>query len=198
MTNIPYSLGKKIETCKRGPIYTDKPWKRPTQDMYNIWLTELNKYSTPVDTNMYVCGKFIENIEETWDIDIILSDPLLSENDTDKLLKIRDFMIYAMQIGHDLDLFIDMKCYIPYKEDGTFWYSPDDYIENGNMNCKIMSVFTDTIVNNKTLRREQNIITSKELTTDLYLIEREVPSKKHIERIQNNINYYEPVFVKRI
>jgi hypothetical protein len=108
MTNVPYSLGKKIETCKRGPIYTDKPWKRPTQDMYNIWLTELNKYSTPVDTNMYVCGKFIENQEETWDIDIILSDPLLSENDIDKLLKIRDFMIYAMQIGHDLDLFIDM------------------------------------------------------------------------------------------
>ena len=84
------------------------------------------------------------------------------------------------------------------KEDGTFWYSPDDYIENGIMNCKMVSVFTDTIVNNKTLRHEQNIITSKELATDLYLIEREVPSKKHIERIQNNINYYEPVFIKRI
>lgn len=184
---------------KKGPVYTTRRWKRPTVEQFEKWLTCFKQYihDNSIEINVYVCGNFISKIEDTWDIDIILSHRNLWSFTKNQNLAVRDLMIYGMQLGHDeFNILIDMQCYFPNPElDNDFWFSPDEYLRRGQkIHSKKMNVFKDVYYcGEKTYEYETE--KTEKIEEDLYIISFECPSDKLIERIKRGVKHVRPVMV---
>jgi hypothetical protein len=177
-------------------VETTTPWKQPTVDVFEKWLEKFKLYIHvhSIEIDVYVCGKFIEKIEDTWDIDVILSHRNLWSFDKEQILKIRDLMIYGMQMGHDeFSILVDLQCYLPNPDLWRgFWYSAEDYLRNGRIQAKKMLVFMDEYFNDEKINEYENV---SELEENCYIITVDCPSDKHVQRIQNGEKYSRPVLL---
>jgi hypothetical protein len=144
-----------------------------------------------ININVYVCGKFIENPELTWDIDIILSHKDIRKFTLLELIKVRDLMIYGMQLGFDkFNLLIDMACYLPLDDKGTFWYSSEDYLKYGRIKSQVLYVFDKIYQDGEII---QNFSTqSEQICENMFLVSKVSPSEKHINRIKQGMMYKQP------
>jgi len=182
---------------RKGKVTSHKRWNRPNQYLFNKWLTHIKRYieRNNILIDVYVCGKFLENPELTWDIDIILTHKDISEFDIIKLFKIRDLMNYGMQLGFDkYNILIDMACYLPLNEQGKFWYSVEDFKKNGRIRSNVLYTFdkiyqNGEIIQDFTTQPDTSVI---QLGTDLFLVSKLSPSEKHISRINDGIQYKKP------
>jgi hypothetical protein len=109
MTFKPGVVGK----CdlKKGIVTTTHYWERPVTKKFDEWVILVREYINmhSIKVNMYVCGKYLENPNLTWDVDVVLSYP----GEIDYVL-IRNLMNYGMQLGFDkFDMLVDMAFYIP-------------------------------------------------------------------------------------
>ena len=182
---------------RKGKVTSHKRWDRPDQYLFNQWLTHIKRYieRNNIDIDVYVCGKFLENPELTWDIDVILTHKNISDFDIIKLLKIRDLMNYGMQLGFDkYNILIDMACYLPLNEHGKFWYSVEDFKKYGRIRTNVLYTFDKVyqngeIIQDFTTQPDTSVI---QLGTDLFLVSKLSPSEKHIGRINDGIEYKKP------
>lgn len=132
MTFKPGVVGK----CdlKKGIVTTTHYWERPVTKKFDEWVILVREYINmhSIKVNMYVCGKYLENPNLTWDVDVVLSYP----GEIDYVL-IRNLMNYGMQLGFDkFDMLVDMAFYIPFDKEGTFWYSSEDYKNTEQLNVR--------------------------------------------------------------
>ena len=192
MTLSPYEYDEIYQDFSyiKGPIKVYKAWERPHEVRFKAWCKDIEEYiiQNKIDIEIYVCGKYIEDKEKTWDIDIIATkknDPTYSE-----LMVIRDLMIYSMNLGHDqYNILIDMQYYYYNKLIDNFWYSSSMFKKNGVITSIILQVYKN-VYKNGTLLYDSN---GEKLMDNLYKVEKESPSIKHIERISNGIYYKEPI-----
>lgn len=188
MTFKPLSTG----ACKfrKGCVTTNTSWEQPTNAKFNDWVSLVKEYieMRDIQVNMYVCGKFIENPKLTWDVDVILSHP--SEMD---YTKIRDLMNYGMQLGFDkYNMFVDMAFYIPFGDDGVFWYSAEEYEKYGKIKTKTLYTFDKVEYDGKIIREFD---ACEEVTEGLFVVTKMSPSEKHINRLQNGVVYMKPILI---
>ena len=182
---------------KKGRVTSHKRWDRPKQHLFNQWLTHIKRYieKNNITIDVYVCGKFLENPELTWDIDVILTHKDISNFDIIKLLKIADLMNYGMQLGFDkFNILIDMACYLPLNEQGKFWYSVEDFQKNGKIRSNVLYTF-DKIYQNGEIIQDFNTQPNTsviQLGDNLFLVNKLSPSEKHISRIKDGIEYKKP------
>tara|TARA_R110000824_G_scaffold169850_1_gene347023 strand:+ start:51 stop:650 length:600 start_codon:yes stop_codon:yes gene_type:complete len=182
---------------KKGRVTSHKRWDRPKQHLFNQWLTHIKRYieKNNITIDVYVCGKFLENPELTWDIDVILTHKDISNFDIIKLLKIADLMNYGMQLGFDkFNILIDMACYLPLNEQGKFWYSVEDFQKNGKIRSNVLYTF-DKIYQNGEIIQDFNTQPNTsviQLGDNLFLVNKSSPSEKHISRIKDGIEYKKP------
>ena len=130
---------------RKGNVRASQWWGRPTMDKFYKWVVIVKQYihKNNINVNMYVCGKFVEKIEDTWDVDVILSHPKARNYTKHELLKIRDLMNYGMQLGFDkFNMLMDMVFYLPFDKDGNFWYSVEEYIKNGKIKSECPVSYT--------------------------------------------------------
>jgi hypothetical protein len=178
-------------------VTSHKRWDRPKQHLFNQWLTHIKRYieKNNITIDVYVCGKFLENPELTWDIDVILTHKDISNFDIIKLLKIADLMNYGMQLGFDkFNILIDMACYLPLNEQGKFWYSVEDFQKNGKIRSNVLYTF-DKIYQNGEIIQDFNTQPNTsviQLGDNLFLVNKLSPSEKHISRIKDGIEYKKP------
>lgn len=195
MTHKPPN-SKKVY-LRKGPVTTTNTWDRPTTILFDKWIECMKNYIKhhKINMDMYVCGKFLENPSETWDIDIILTHSNIRYFTLHELKKVRDIMIYGMQIGFDkFNLLIDMACYLPFNNNGNFWYSCDDFLKNGRIYSHVLYLFDRIEQDNKIIQdfnKEKNTHVNK-ICDDLFLVSKLSPSEKHIERIKHGNVYTEP------
>lgn len=182
---------------KKGKVTSHKRWDRPNQELFNQWLTYIKRYieKNNITIDVFVCGKFLENPELTWDIDIILTHKDISNFDIIKLLKICDLMNYGMQLGFDkFNILIDMACYLPLNEQGKFWYSVEDFQKNGRIRSNVLYTF-DKIYQNGVIIQDFNTQPDTsviQLGDNLFIVSKLSPSEKHISRIKDGIEYKKP------
>jgi len=182
---------------RKGVITTSKLWNQPDVNFFHIWISMIKRYikDHQIIIDLYVCGKFLENPKLTWDIDIILSHKDIKKFNITQLKKIRDLMNYGMQLGFDkFNLLIDMACYIPFDEQGTFWYSAESYKKYGKIRSQILYTFDKIYQNNKTIQdfTTQPNTSVTQICENLFLVTKTSPSEKHIKRINEGIMYCEP------
>jgi len=182
---------------RKGKVTSHRRWDRPNQKLFNKWLTHIKYYieRNSINIDVYVCGKFLENPELTWDIDVILTHKDIREFDLIKLFKIRDLMNYGMQLGFDkYNILIDMTCYLPLNERGKFWYSVEDFKKNGRIRSNVLYTFDKIYQNGKIIQdfTSQPDTSVIQLGTDLFLVNKLSPSEKHIGRINDGIEYKKP------
>lgn len=182
---------------KKGPITTSNVWNKPTVEPFHVWIQMIKKYIAEheITIDMYVCGKFLENRELTWDIDIILSHRDIKKFTLPELTKVRDLMIYGMQLGFDkFNLLIDMACYIPFDDQGTFWYSSEDYLKYGRIRSQVLYVFDKIYQNGEIIQdfNTQSDTSIKRICEDMFLVSKVTPSEKHINRIKEGTMYKQP------
>lgn len=182
---------------KKGVVTSHRSWDRPNLYFFNAWIKYIKEYIKKHDIviDVYVCGKFIENPELTWDIDIILSHKDLRNYDIIKLMKIRDLMNYGMQLGFDkFNILVDMACYLPFNNQGKFWYSVEDFKKNGRIHSSVLYTF-DKIHQNGAIIQDfttQPETYTRQLCDNLFIVTKISPSDKHINRIKNGIEYKKP------
>jgi len=185
---------------KKGIVTSHKKWDRPNIELFNTWITHIKRYikNHNITVNVYVCGKFLENSELTWDIDIILSHKDIRNYDIIKLMKIRDLMNYGMQLGFDkFNLLIDMACYLPLNDQGKFWYSVEDFKKHGRIHSSVLYTFNkvyqnDEIIQDFTTQPDTSV---RQLCDNLFLVTKISPSDKHINRIKDGIEYMKPQII---
>ena len=144
MTLSPYEYDEIYQDFSyiKGPIKVYKAWERPHEVRFKAWCKDIEEYiiQNKIDIEIYVCGKYIEDKEKTWDIDIIATkkdDPTDSE-----LIKIRDLMIYSMNLGHDkYNMLIDMQYYYYNEKINNFWYSSRMFKKYGLITSTILEVY---------------------------------------------------------
>ena len=184
---------------RKGKVHATRWWERPTREKFSEWVDIVKKYirTHNINVNMYVCGKFVEKIEDTWDVDVILSYPKARNYTEEELIKIRDLMNYGMQLGFDrFDMLIDMAFYLPFDEAGNFWYSVDNYIRNGIIQSQVMHSFDKIIVNgevshNLSMENDRCV----EILKGLFITSKSSPSEKHIKRVNEGIYYRKPILL---
>lgn len=184
---------------RKGNVRASQWWERPTIDKFYKWVVIVKQYihENNINVNMYVCGKFLENIEDTWDVDVILSHPKARNYTKHELLKIRDLMNYGMQLGFDkFNMLMDMVFYLPFDKDGNFWYSVEEYIKNGKIKSECLYSF-DKITINGTINQDLNESYDSciEIVKGLFIVMKTSPSDKHIKRINEGIYYREPILI---
>jgi hypothetical protein len=196
MTRTPRGKERPDFSYRRGPVYTTKPWTQPTVEKFEQWLVRFKEYirNHAIEIDVYLCGKFIEKIEDTWDIDIILSHRNLWSFSEREVLVIRDLMIYGMQLGHDeFGILVDMQCYLPNPVIGNgFWYSADDYLRHGQIETQKLDISIDEYFHGEKVSEYEN---AHKVAENLYLVTVECPSNKHVERIRNGQKYARPVLL---
>jgi len=193
MTFKPYPNTRLV----KGVITTNNTWDRPDHGKFNEWIKVVSTYIriNEIPIEMYVCGKFIENPSQTWDIDVILTHPKIRTFTDTQLIKIRDFMIYGMQTGFDrFNMLIDMACYLPYDTNGNFWYSSEDYQKYGRIRTQVLYVFDKiyqdgVVIQDFNMKHETMV---KKVCESLFLVTKLSPSQKHIDRITNGSMYAQP------
>lgn len=184
---------------RKGNVRASQWWERPTIDKFYKWVVIVKQYihENNINVNMYVCGKFLENIEDTWDVDVILSHPKARNYTKHELLKIRDLMNYGMQLGFDkFNMLMDVVFYLPFDKDGNFWYSVEEYIKNGKIKSECLYSF-DKITINGTINQDLNESYDSciEIVKGLFIVMKTSPSDKHIKRINEGIYYREPILI---
>tara|TARA_B110001452_G_C15093737_1_gene381507 strand:- start:178 stop:777 length:600 start_codon:yes stop_codon:yes gene_type:complete len=181
----------------KGVISTYNAWDRPNQQLFNAWINHVKEFIKKhnITIDLYVCGKFLEDPESTWDIDVILTHKDIRNFDILKLIKIRDLMNYGMQLGFDqFNLFIDMACYLPLNNQGKFWYSVEDFKKYGRIRSDILYTFDKVYQNGKIIQdfTTQHHTSITQLAENLFLVTKPSPSEKHINRIKQGIEYTKP------
>jgi len=175
---------------KKGIVTTKRYWEQPINKKFDEWVILVKEYINThrIEVNMYVCGKFLENPELTWDVDVILSYP----GEIDYVL-IRNLMNYGMQLGFDkFDMLVDMAFYIPFDKEGTFWYSSEDYKKYGTIECKTLHTFDKTEYNGEIIHEFESC---EQIMENLFVVSQTAPSEKHIKRIENGEMYMKPVLI---
>lgn len=185
---------------RKGAVRTSRPWNKPNVDLFHKWIAIVKRYiiEHQIPINLYVCGKFLENPQLTWDIDVILSHRDIRKFDIGKLKKIRDLMNYGMQLGFDkFNLLIDMACYLPFDDKGTFWYSAESYIKHGKVRSQVLYTF-DKIYEGGEIIQDFNTeydTSTKQVCENLFMVSKTSPSDKHVNRIKNGVMYMEPQLI---
>ena len=193
------NLESVICDVRKGNVRASQWWERPTMDKFYKWVVIVKQYihKNNINVNMYVCGKFLEKIEDTWDVDVILSHPKARNYTKHELLKIRDLMNYGMQLGFDkFNMLMDVVFYLPFDKDGNFWYSVEEYIKNGKIKSECLYSF-DKITINGTIKQDLNESYDSciEIVEGLFIVMKTSPSDKHIKRINEGIYYREPILI---
>jgi hypothetical protein len=201
MTCKPQSIFK---SYKKGPIMTHKPWSKPSFSLFYFWLLFFVHYIVvyDIDVEIYICGKFIENPKETWDIDIILTKKDIDKNDMTYLTKIKNLMIFGMQMGHDIfNILMDIQFYFPIDHqmkdtfDDYFWFSPQNFKEHGQIKLTRLVVFDTVYKNDEIIWNIHEYSNVCKLMDNLYQFDSLSPSTKHINRIHSGIFYKKPLKV---
>ena len=177
---------------KKGVVVTNRAWNQPDNHSFQQWVKLVKDFieDRRLEIDMYVCGKFLENPALTWDIDIILSHKNITYS---KLPDIRDTMIYGMKLGFDkFNILIDISCYLPIDEHGKFWYSATDFLNHGTIQSTSLYCHDRIYQNGELIEYFEN---AEEVIPNLFMVTRETPGKKHIDRIRSGVVYKEPVKV---
>lgn len=191
------SIANRIEF---GPCKGDVFSSPPLRSNFYRWLSSFKKYIkvNNIKVSVYLVGTFIDTPDKAMDIDIILSYEKYDSNDLEYKLKIRDAMIYGANEAFKLNTFIDIAFYIPFRKDGTFWYSSKEYNRTRKqIACNVLKVFDKFYVNGDKVQdfnKEEHTV-CKKAAKDLFEIRRMVPDEKHINRILRNNFYRDPVLL---
>lgn len=183
-----------------GPCKGDIFALPPQRTNFNRWLFLFKEYlkRNNVRVSVYLVGTFVETPDNATDIDIILSDKNYNSNDHEYNSKIKDAMIYGANEALKLNTFIDMAFYIPFRKDGTFWYSSKEYkATRKTIVCSVLKVFDKFYVNGNKVQdfNNEDYTICKKIDNNLFEIHRMAPGKKHIDRISNGVMYSEPVLL---
>jgi hypothetical protein len=155
-----------------GPVKTDSPWDRPTHEAFNGWLKKfIERIDIPIE--VYICGNFLENPNNTWDIDIQLTSVELPP-----LEKLRDLMIYGKQMGHDdFNILIDMQ----YIFHHSFLKASKKYVlSNGIAHIKKLMICNEVYKYGERIWHRPD---SLKLIDNLYQMITPYPNPKHNERL---------------
>ena len=180
-----------VWSYSRGIVKCNKPWFRPNKILFKKWLTDVKEYvkNNNVKINAYVCGRFLEDIKNTWDIDILITTKETNIENIDNVA-VRDLMLYMMKLGHEkYNILIDVFYYVYNEKINGFWYSPDQYKKHGVIETQMLLPFK-TIYCNEVLWWKMNPCVK--VIDNLYLTTISSPSKKHIERLENGVIYKKP------
>tara|TARA_B110000858_G_C17802657_1_gene476136 strand:- start:3428 stop:4024 length:597 start_codon:yes stop_codon:yes gene_type:complete len=185
---------------RKGVVSTSRPWNQPDINLFHKWIVIIKRYIADhqITIDLYLCGKFLENPKMTWDIDVILSHKDIRKFNMSQLQKIRDLMNYGMQLGFDkFNLLIDMACYLPFDDEGTFWYSAESYIKHGKIRSQALYTFDkisedDEVIQDFNTEHDTSVT---KICDNLFMVVKTSPSEKHINRIKKGIIYKKPVII---
>lgn len=157
----------------------------PTKEVVDRYIKALRKYPEKVGVQVFLGGGYINHPERTFDVDFTLHSPTLRENDIEKLKKIGKFANWAMALGQEYNIWVDISTDLSYDDVGNF-FNWDGY-ESGEVQ-KVRRVCTVSYLkkDGTTLWNRPNII--KEIAPELYLCEDEFPKEKQIARHREGVN----------
>ena len=169
----------------------------PPREKFLSWLSQLKMYVDmhKISVEVFVVGTYVETPSNSSDVDVILTHPKYKDSDHKYKLQIRDLLIYGTQLGLSMNMFIDMDFYIPFNENGDFWYSSRDFQKTGNIiQSRILSIRDKFIVDDIEDETQDcyKYSTCTKIDQNLFEILTDNPDDKHIQRIKNGILYEDP------
>lgn len=157
----------------------------PTKEVVDRYIGALRKYPEKVGIQVFLCGGYINHIETTFDVDFILYSSILHEKDVEKLKKVGDFANWAMALGQEYNLWVDMITNLSYDDVGNF-FNWEGYKSGEVKSVKRVSTISYMKKDGKTIWSRPNII--KEIAPELYLCEDELPKEKQIVKHRDGVN----------
>lgn len=204
------------EQLRLGPCVGEVHDVLLSDDDYQKWVDTFEEYivSKNIKMSVYVSGTFIDGKKRPgMDIDIALTNREYDDSDHEYKLKVRDAIQFGIDEGFKINMFFDLAFYVPYKDDGTWWYSSEEYKSSGSevIKTKVLRLY-DKFYSNDVCVQDFNIVLQsdpcdelnseevmydetyycKKLDVDLYETEQGVPCAKHRRRIQDGIMYADP------
>lgn len=184
MTTKPHPFPKGKFIYEKGPLTFRKPWRRPTQKKFDQWWSQFSALVAQTPFWVWLCGGFLERKPDTWDVDIILSKPDAPSRDQYAILS--HVMMEGTRLAHEeFNILVDIQffCNLHTRtstshQAASFWYSTDDWLEHG-ATTSVAYVFFDRVYKNGQALFSRPV---KKLSDDLYEMQIECPSIKHIER----------------
>lgn len=186
-----------------GPCEGEVFEESPRNDKFLRWLSIFKLYTEKNDikVSVFLTGSYLDNPSKAVDIDIVLTHANYDDTDHEYKLKIRDMMLYGMGEALKMKMFVDMAFYIPFDNEGSFWYSSEEFnktrkrIESRSLRVHDRFFVEGESVQNFHYKEFANYC--KELDENLFEVGISVPDKKHVKRIKNGELYSEPKLLFR-
>ena len=195
---VSHSYNEIGEFISFGPC-SGLVWHEPPRpDKFLRWLSVFKHYicSRNIPVSVYLAGTFLESPDTASDVDIILTRKDFNDHDHAYKLRLRDAMIFGMKEGLKMHMHVDIDFYIPFKDDGTFWYSSSEYKRTGKtIDVRGLMVFDKFMVNGVVVDdyNDKDVATyCKQIDVCLYEIGSTSPGDKHIDKIVRGDLYDAP------
>lgn len=158
---------------KKGILETSVPWVKPTQKLFSAWLADFLKIDGANKYNVWLCGGFLQDKWETWDIDIVIHGP----RDLELLERV---LIDGHYIGlYKYNLLLDIQ----YHYKNLAWP-----FKQAQKVSKIV-MYDKIIKNNETILDLRLNKSLKQLSRNLWKITKTEPSEKQLRRINEGLAY---------
>ncbi len=152
---------------KRGTLETTIPWEKPSKEQFQLWLNDFFTFENVQNYRIWLCGGFLEQKWETWDIDIILTGPLI-------ICNIEKLLIDGIFLGlYKYNILIDLQ----YCVAGYNWP-----FKKPKKITKIVNY--DKIIKNNQVLTDLTLNPSfKQISNKLWQVTAFEPSEKQMKRI---------------
>lgn len=164
-----------------GPVETTTPWDRPTWDTFYEWWDEFKQLEGVSDYEFYISGSSLVDIENTWDIDVIVTGNIKDFVSLSRLIQ------RGRELGFEKKIYIDMIyynsiefCYGELTEESRKYYLKGRL---GGTETKVVNGVVEFEYS-----REEDYSPYEELGSDLIFYYVRYPGTKHF----NNKERYSP------
>jgi len=158
---------------KKGPIEVTRPWQRPTWDKFLQWQKDFFKIDGVEKYKVWLCGGFLKNNKNTWDIDIVLTG-------VPEYSKLGRIMIEGTEIGFErYNILFDIQHH--------------NTMPNFYPNKKIVQkiVFCDRIIKNGKIITDWS--DGEKISNNLWIVKRVMPNPKQYKRMLQGYKFADPI-----
>lgn len=185
-TLIKIEASRQIEAKKNksfhfkiGPVETTTPWQRPCQENFDLWRQSFFKLKGINNYTVWLCGGFLEQQWETWDVDIILTG-------TPNYPELEDILIKGHQIGFENRLLVDIQHYDPFPV--STYYTKDT--KPNRVPVKKLVIFRKIFKNGECITDWSSDPTLVKRGEHLWEVTRLMPNKNQLNKISAGFRYH--------
>jgi len=106
-----------------GEVETDISWNRPTWETFYAWWEEFKLEEGVSDYECYISGSSLVDIENTWDVDVIITGPIKDFVVLNNIIRKGREMGFSKKIYIDICYYDSIEfCYYELEEENIRWY----------------------------------------------------------------------------